>query len=131
MKNEEGLAIQSDSFDWGIFMDTTPTNTIDCLYCSEPINPKSKKCKHCGEILDPQMRELELLKSQKNNPQVFMNAGGASASSASAASASTGGGDTLRKFPHVFHIIMSLLTGLLWLPVYILMYVFRNKRYYY
>ena len=72
------------------------------------------------------MREIELLKSQRNSPHVFMNAGGAAA----AASAS-GSGETLRKFPHWILIILTLLTGLLWLPVYLLMYWFRNKRYYY
>ncbi len=106
--------------------DTASAATIDCPYCSEPINPKSKKCKHCGEILDPQMREIELLKSQRNSPQVFMNAGGAAA----AASAS-GAADSLRRFPHWFHIILTLITGLIWLPVYLLMFWFRNKRYYY
>jgi len=104
---------------------------IDCPYCAEPINAKSKKCKHCGEILDPQMREIELLKRQSNSPQVFMNSGGAAASSASAAAAVASGANGLRRFPHWFHIFMTIITSLLWLPVYILMYVFRNRRYYY
>ncbi|RUW74811.1 MULTISPECIES: hypothetical protein [unclassified Mesorhizobium] len=104
-----------------------PAATIDCPYCAEPINPKSKKCKHCGEILDPQMREIELLKSQRNSPQVFMNAGGGAA----AAAAASGTGTTLRRFPHWFHILLSIITSGLWIPVYILMYLFRNKRYYY
>ncbi|MEI8698134.1 hypothetical protein [Mesorhizobium sp. ISC15] len=102
-----------------------PISTIDCPYCSEPINPKSKKCKHCGEILDPQMREIELLKSQRNAPQVFMNAGGG------AAAAASGFGGPVKRFPHWLHILLVIVTGGLWLPVYILMYLFRNKRYYY
>jgi predicted nucleic acid-binding Zn ribbon protein len=105
---------------------TVPIATIDCPYCSEPINAKSKKCKHCGEILDPQMREIEQLKRQQFGPQVFMNAGGAAA-----AAAASGVGDGLRRFPHAIHIILVLLTGLIWLPIYILLYVFRNRRYYY
>lgn len=105
-------------------MDQTPVATIECPYCSETINAKSKKCRHCGEILDPQMRELEMLKSQRNSPNVFMNAGGGAAAASS-------GADGLRRFPHTFHIILSIITGLLWLPVYLLMYWFRNKRYYY
>lgn len=113
-------------------LEATPVATIDCPYCSEPIHPKSKKCKHCGEVLDPQMREIEMLKRHSGSPHVFMNAGGASASSSSAASASSSGSnDTLRRFPHWFHIIMTLISGFLWLPIYILMYIFRNKRYYY
>lgn len=109
-------------------MDETASTaaTIDCPYCAEPINPKSKKCKHCGEILDPQMREIELLKSQRNRPQVFMNAGGGAA----AAAAATGAGGPVKRFPHWFHIILVILSGGLWLPIYLLMYLFRNKRYY-
>ncbi|RVC47433.1 MAG: hypothetical protein E5V60_02865 [Mesorhizobium sp.] len=109
-------------------MDETalPAATIDCPYCSEPINPKSKKCKHCGEILDPQMREIELLKSQRNSPQVFMNAGGGAA-----AAAASGFGGPVKRFPHWIHILLVILSSGLWLPVYILMYLFRNKRYYY
>lgn len=109
-------------------LEHTPVATIECTYCSEPINPKSKKCRHCGEILDPQMRELEMLKRHQNSPQVFMNAGGASAAAAASSSGETG---SLRRFPHWIHIILTLITGLFWLPVYILLYVFRNKRYYY
>lgn len=98
-----------------------PVTTIECPYCSEPVNAKSKKCRHCGEMIDPQMREMELLKSQRQQ-SVFMNAGGAAASSSSERS--------LRRFPHWFHLILVVFTGLLWLPGYILMYLFRNKRYY-
>jgi hypothetical protein len=101
---------------------------IECPYCSELINAKSKKCKHCGEILDPQMRELEILKSQRNTPQVFMNAGGAAAAASAAA---TGSGGPVKRFPHWFHIILCILTGGLWIPIYLLMYWFRNRRYYY
>lgn len=110
--------------------ETSQTTTIECPYCSEPINPKSKKCRHCGEILDPQMRDLEMLKSQRSNPNVFMNAGGGAAA-ASASSAAAGEGAGLRRFPHWFHILLSLITSGLWLPGYLLMYLFRNKRYYY
>lgn len=107
---------------------------IECPYCAEQINAKSKKCRHCGEILDPQMRELELLKSQKSNPNVFMNAGGGGGSAASASSASSAGegsGSLLRGFPHWIHILLTVLSAGLWIPVYILAYLFRNKRYYY
>lgn len=46
---------------------------INCPYCDELISSKAKKCKHCGEILDPQLREIEFLKNQKSQSQVFMN----------------------------------------------------------
>lgn len=118
-----------------IKLEATSAATIECPYCAEPINPKSKKCKHCGEILDPQMREIEMLKRQQNSPHVFMNSGGggggASASSAAAASSSTSGSEGLRRFPHWIHILLSVLTGGVWLPFYALFYLFRNRRYYY
>lgn len=100
----------------------TGAATIDCPYCSEAINMKSKKCKHCGEILDPQMRELELLKTRTNQPQVFMNAGGGAAA---------GYAGPVKRFPHWIHIILCILSGGLWIPGYFLMYLFRNRRYYY
>ncbi|MBS7708025.1 hypothetical protein [Chelatococcus asaccharovorans] len=111
-------------------MDETPAAMIACPYCAETINAKSKKCRHCGEILDPQMRELEMLKrQQQGTSQVFMNAGGGGASAA--ASAVAGYAGPIKRFPHWLHIILSILTGGLWLPVYLLLYVFRNKRYYF
>ena len=115
-------------------MEATSAATIDCPYCAEPINPKSKKCKHCGEILDPQMREIEMLRRHSHSPHVFMNSGGggggASASSAAAASSSNGS-EALRTFPHWIHILLSIFTGGVWLPFYALLFLFRNKRYYY
>lgn len=57
-------------------MEETTTQTIaeiDCPYCAEKINGKAKKCKHCGEIIDTQMRDIELLKSKMNNSQVITN----------------------------------------------------------
>ena len=101
-----------------------PTKT--CPYCAEQIKAESKKCRHCGEIVDHQMRELEALKSQRNSPNVFMNAGGGASSSSSSNDSMQ-----LRKFPHWIHILLTIFTGGLWLPVYLLMFIFRNKRYYY
>lgn len=103
-------------------MEATPVTMIECPYCSESINAKAKKCRHCGEILDPQMRELELLKSQKTAPNVFMNAGGGAAAAGSPYG--------LRRFRHFLHIVLCILTGGLWLPVYLILFIFRNKRYY-
>lgn len=47
---------------------------VDCFYCAEKINSKAKKCKHCGEILDTTLRELEILKSHKKDIYVTNNA---------------------------------------------------------
>jgi len=66
--------------------------TTTCPYCAEPVAAAAKKCKHCGEIIDATMRELELLKNNQKNsggPTVFMNAGGGSSSSSAAAASSS------------------------------------------
>lgn len=105
-------------------MSTASSGTVECPYCSGEISPKAKKCRHCGEILDPQMREMELLKNQRTAPPpVYMNAGGGGG-------AAGGYAAPLRRFPHVLHIIICLITGGLWFPVYVLLYLFRNKQYY-
>jgi len=90
--------------------------TKKCEYCGEQVMVSAKKCKHCGEILDAQMRDIENLK--KNQSQnVFMNS-------------SSGGTNGLRPFNHLLHIVLTFLTGGLWLIVYIPLFIFRNKSIY-
>lgn len=48
--------------------------TKQCPYCMETINADAKKCKFCGEILDPTLRELENLKKQQMaGPTIISN----------------------------------------------------------
>lgn len=55
-------------------------STVACAFCAEPIAAAAKKCKHCGEILDPVLRAAEEAKrSHSQAPMVFMNAGGGAA----------------------------------------------------
>ena len=73
-------------------MSNETPNTSTCPYCAEPVAAAAKKCKHCGEIIDATMRELEMIKSNQKNssaPTVFMNAGGGSSSSSAASSSSS------------------------------------------
>ncbi len=60
----------------------TETQEIECPYCAEKISNRAKKCRHCGEILDVVMRELEMVRSKRGD--IIVN----NASSASAASSS-------------------------------------------
>lgn len=97
-------------------------DTVDCPYCAETIKRNAKKCIHCGEIIDAQMRDIEALKNEKSSPNVYMNAGGGAAAGS--------GNSDLRPFKHWLHIIISILTSGLWIPVYLLLYFMRNKNVY-
>ena len=46
--------------------------TKKCPYCMETVLAEAKKCKFCGEILDPVLRELQSLK-QNNGGNVIVN----------------------------------------------------------
>jgi len=93
--------------------------TKKCPACAELILAEAKKCKHCGEILDLQMRDIDQLKTQlKQAGPVYMNA------------ANGGAGGGLRYFNYGIHIFMTLLTAGLWLVVYIPLYIFRDKNRY-
>ena len=39
----------------------------------EQVNADAKKCRFCGEILDPTLREVEALKQMQNNHQTIIN----------------------------------------------------------
>lgn len=100
-------------------MSQTLQQTIECPYCAEQINPRAKKCKYCGEILDPQMREIEHLKREKQNLIVNNNNN----------NNNSGGGKS--NFSHGFHLVMSLITMGLWVPIWLILYICRDKNRYY
>lgn len=113
--------------------DIVQLDLVDCPYCAEQIKKSAKKCRHCGEIIDAQMRDIEALKRGKDSPNVFMNAGGGgAAASASSSSAASSGSDNdgLIPFRHWLHIILSVVSSGLWIPVYIILYLNRNKKIY-
>ena len=87
----------------------------ECPFCSELIKETAKKCKHCGEILDVVLRAADDSKKTQN---VFMNS-----SSASAAVAVT----ESKSFPHILHLIMTVLTGGLWLIIWLIHYLLKGR----
>ena len=91
-----------------------------CPFCAEEISPAAKKCKHCGETLDVALRAAEEAKrSNSNQPMVFMNAAGGGVAVASK-----------KNFPHLLHFIVTLFTMGIWLPIWILHYLFRDRKIY-
>lgn len=96
---------------------------IRCQYCDELVSPRAKKCKHCGEILDVQLREIESLKreSMKDRSNIVV-----SNNNNNNNQGSTG----TKRFPHVAHLIMSVLTGGAWVLIWLIHYIFRNKENY-
>lgn len=107
--------------------ESSPAPQVECPFCAELISSRAKKCRHCGETVDITLRRAEeALRASERSSSVYMNAGGGGG-----AASSVGTGSVLRPFNHVLHIVLSVVTLGWWLPVYLVLYLVRNKNYYY
>jgi hypothetical protein len=43
--------------------------TVPCSFCHEPIQPGAKKCRHCGEFLDPVLRATLIKPQVESKPE--------------------------------------------------------------
>lgn len=93
--------------------EATPV-TIKCPYCAEDVVAGAKKCKHCGEFIDPTMRDIENLKNQKQN--VFMNAGGGGGGGGGSSASSSAVSGFLGRMT-CLDWVLTFCTGGLWLIV--------------
>jgi hypothetical protein len=96
-----------------------------CPFCGGHVQAGAKKCPHCRETLDPALRAVEEARraaAQSHgialNQQVHVH--GAEARPYHGPQADPG-------FPHLMHLVLSFLTCGLWLPIYVLHYLFSAK----
>lgn len=64
-----------------------PAAQTECPFCAELIAENAKKCKHCGEFLDPVLRAAAESRQPQAPAQIFMNVAGGSANATSTATA--------------------------------------------
>lgn len=101
----------------------------NCPYCDEKVSINAKKCKHCSEILDQQMRDIEQLKRDKNQSSNIV------VSNNNNNNNNIGNGHGYghvapKNFPHLLHFVLTFFTAGFWLIVWVFHYIFRDKEKY-
>jgi predicted RNA-binding Zn-ribbon protein involved in translation (DUF1610 family) len=96
----------------------------DCPFCGEEVLAAAKKCKHCGETLDVALRSAEEARriAQHSSPGGGGGGGGGAASS-TVIIQQLGGGTRSFAGWHLAHLILTIVTCGLWLPVWLIHWV--------
>lgn len=101
----------------------TPQSGRDCPFCGERVMAVAKKCKHCGETLDVALRSAEEARRFSEQAPPGGGGGGGGAASASTTVVVRDG----RGFPHGLHLLLTLCTCGLWLPIWIVLALFSSR----
>jgi hypothetical protein len=96
---------------------STEVERVECPFCAELIFARAKKCRFCNEMIDPVLRRVDETARTAGPSNVYMNAAVATSHR--------------HPFPHGAHILVSFLTLGLWLPIYLLLFLVRNRAAYY
>jgi uncharacterized membrane protein YvbJ len=84
-----------------------------CPFCAEEILSAAKKCKHCGEIVDPAMRLNDAGNHAKETREPNLIA------------------PTKKPFRNGVHVFISIITAGFWVPIWALLYFARDRNVYY
>jgi len=96
---------------------------VDCPFCGEQVLATAKKCKHCGETLDVALRSAEEdRRIAEHSSRGSGGGGGGAASSSTVVIHQIGGTRSFAGF-HIAHLILTIVTCGLWLPVWLIHWV--------
>jgi len=97
-----------------------------CPFCAEMIAATAKKCKHCGETVDVALRASQ---EARRAAELAQSGGGGGGAAASTTVVIDRGGPTVvyqKSFPHGLHLVLTIVTCGVWLPVWIIHYIVRS-----
>lgn len=95
---------------------------VPCPFCSESILETARKCRFCGEILDPVLRataESKREKRQRRRPVVNVSVRAEPDDDAEAPAEPS-------RFPHTMHLILTVITCGVWSPIWLLHFTLHH-----
>lgn len=102
-KADHGIATRSDT--------TISTMRVECPFCNELIVDTARKCKHCGEILDPVWRAMEEARLSQPTTQIYVAGGEANATSLAGAESKSRSNDGCSGCGCLVLVIVALITS--------------------